>query len=516
MKHSLSIFLLVVAGLWNAVLTATPLTSSVYPLHPSANGRYMLDASNAPFLIIGDAPHSILANLSNSDAVTYLTDRGQRGFNALWIELLCDSYTFGYGNEGTPNYGRDVNGNNPFTATLAGGYYDLTTPNEAYWSHVDYIVQQAAANGLQCMFTPLDQGGWTQTSLVNGTTRCQQYGQFLGNRYKNYPNIIWNFGNDFQQWRIQQNDAVILAIADGLRSTDSNHLITIELDFPVSESQDDTNWIPRINTNGAYTYYPTYAETLVAYNKPTIMPVLFLEENYENEDNMGELGTPFVLRHQEYWSLTAGALAGHMYGSYWIDRFDPAWQQHLSSQCVTELGYFKNFFTGIAFHTLVPDQNHTLLTAGYGTYDDNNVHLSQVDYATAAKSSDGSLAVIYTPVAHTLTVAMVNFGGLVTAKWFDPTNATFQTVTGSPFPNIGTLDFTTPGNNSAGDGDWVLVLQVTGALTPTPTPTPTATPTSTPTATPTATATATATPTPTPTARPHRTPRPHPTHPPHP
>src|SRR5205809_5228111 len=149
MKHSLSVFLLVVAGLGNAVLLATPLTSSVYPLRPSANGRYMLDASNAPFLIIGDAPHSILAKLNNSDAVTYLTDRGQRGFNALWIELLCDSYTFGYGNEGTPNYGRDVNGNNPFTSTLGGGFYDLTTPNEVYWSHVDYIVQQAAANGLQ-------------------------------------------------------------------------------------------------------------------------------------------------------------------------------------------------------------------------------------------------------------------------------------------------------------------------------------------------------------------------------
>ena len=141
-------------------------TSSVYPLRPSANGRYVVDASNAPFLIIGDAPHSILAKLNNSDAVTYLTDRGQRGFNALWIELLCDSYTFGFGDEGTPNYGRDVNGNNPFTATLAGGYYDLTTPNEAYWSHVDFIVQQAAANGLQCLFTPLDQGGWSGTSIA--------------------------------------------------------------------------------------------------------------------------------------------------------------------------------------------------------------------------------------------------------------------------------------------------------------------------------------------------------------
>ena len=202
MKHSLFIFLLVVAGLWNAVLNDVSNVIGV-SAQTKHEWKYMLDASNAPFLIIGDAPHSILANLNNSDAVTYLTDRGQRGFNALWIELLCDSYTFGYGNEGAPNYGRDFNGNNPFTATLAGGYYDLTTPNEAYWSHVDFIVQQAAAHGLQCLFTPLDQGGWTQTSVQNGTTRCQQYGVFLGNRYRNSPNIIWNLGNDFQAWRNQ-------------------------------------------------------------------------------------------------------------------------------------------------------------------------------------------------------------------------------------------------------------------------------------------------------------------------
>jgi cell division septation protein DedD len=501
----------VFALLISLALVAKAAATPAYPLHPSANGRYVVDSNNVPFLIIGDAPHSILAKLNNADARTYLAVRGNRGFNALWIELLCDSYTFGFGSEGQANYGRDVNGNNPFTVTYGGtGFYDLSTPNEAYWSHVDFIVQTAAANGLQCLFTPLDQGGWGQTAIYNGVAKCTQYGQFLGNRYKNYPNIVWNLGNDFQQWRDPRYEAPILAIVDGIRSTDPNHLITVQLDYPVSESQDDANFIPRINTNGVYTYYPTYAECYVAYNKPTIMPVLFLEENYENENNQGELGTPFVLRHQEYWSLTAGALAGHMYGSYWIDRFDPAWQQHLSSQSVTELGYFKNFFTSINFQNLVPDQNHSLLTAGYGTYNDNNVHLSQVDYATAAKSSDGSLAVIYTPVAHTLTVAMRNFGGLVTARWFDPTNGAYQTVFGSPFPNVGTLDFITLGNNSAGDPDWVLLLQAQGVGTPTPTPTPSATATATATARPTSTPTATSTPTttPTPTASPRPTPTP--------
>ena len=502
-----TIFSLVVSLALVAKAAATP----AYPLRPSANHRYVIDGNNVPFLIIGDAPHSILANLNNSDAAKYLTDRGQRGFNALWIELLCDSYTFGYGNEGEANYGRDVNSNNPFTSTLGGGFYDLTTPNEAYWSHVDYIVQQAAANGLQCVFTPLDQGGWTQTSLVNGTNRCQQYGEFLGNRYKNYPNIIWNFGNDFQNWRTPANDAVILAIADGLRSADPNHLITIQLDYYVSESQDDPNWISRINTNGVYTYYPTYAETLIAYNKPTVMPVLFLEENYEDEANVGELGTPNILRRQEYWSLTAGALAGHMYGSYWTDRFAGGWESHLNTQAVAELGYFKAFMTSIAWYSLVPDQTHSLLTAGYGTFSDSG-HVGDNDYAMAAKAADGSLAIIYTPVSHNMTVAMENFAGPVTARWFDPTNNTFQTVVGSPFPNIGNHDFRTPGNNHDGDEDWILLLQSqVGSPTPTATPGATPTATSTPSASPTPTVTATPTATPAVTATPTGTPRPTPT-----
>src|SRR4029077_15414108 len=147
-----AVFSLIISLALMAKAAATP----AYPLHPSANGRYVVDSNNAPFLIIGDAPHSILANLNNADATTYLTNRGNNGFNALWIELLCDRYTGGAGTEGSPNYGRDVNGNNPFTRTLTGGYYDMTTPNPAYWSHVDYIVQTAATNGLQCVFTPLD------------------------------------------------------------------------------------------------------------------------------------------------------------------------------------------------------------------------------------------------------------------------------------------------------------------------------------------------------------------------
>ena len=173
--------------------------------------------------------------------------------------------------------------------------------------------------------------------------------------------------------------------------------------------------------NSVYTYLPAYDETYVAYNAGTIMPVLFAEGPYEDESGYGGYtGTFNTLRRGEYWSLTSGALAGHMWGSFWIDSFDPAWQSHLNSQADKELGYFKSFITALHWYDLVPDQTHTLITAGYGTYTSTGTPESS-NYATGAKTADGSLAVIYTPVSHTLTVAMGGFAGPVTARWFDPT-----------------------------------------------------------------------------------------------
>ena len=232
-----------------------------------------------------------------------------------------------YGTEGSPNYGRDINGNNPFTSPRCPAD---TTISQRRTTHtgVTWITSCNRLPPTGCnAYSPRSiKAAGHRLLWLNGTTRCQQYGQFLGNRYRNSPNIIWNFGNDFQLWRTPRNDAVILAIADGLRDVPTpNHLITIQLDYFVSESQDDPNWIPRINTNGVYTYYPTYAETLVA---PTTSPPLcrcsFLKRTTRTSSMQAKLGTPNVLRRQEYWSLTGGALAGHLYGKLLdMDRFRP-------------------------------------------------------------------------------------------------------------------------------------------------------------------------------------------------
>ena len=154
-------------------------------------------------------------------------------------------------------------------------------------------------------------------------------------------------------------------------------------------------------------------KTYVACNKATMMPVLFLEGHYEDESGHGgNTGTPNTLRHQRIL-VTDRRRFGRTFVRevFGWTVFDPAWQSHLNSQADDRTGLFQEFLN---WHPLVrscarPDRTR-LLTAGYGTLQQHgNSRISQVDYATAAKTADGSLAVIYTPVAHTLTVAMGNF-----------------------------------------------------------------------------------------------------------
>jgi hypothetical protein len=66
----------------------------------------------------------------------------------------------------------------------------------------------------------------------------------------------------------------------------------------------------------------------------------------------------------------------------------------------------------------------------------------------------------YVPSARTVTVAMSQLNGPVTARWYNPVVGTFTNIHGSPFSHTGSHDFTTPGPHADGAEDWVLVLEV--------------------------------------------------------
>ena len=78
---------------------------------------------------------------------------------------------------------------------------------------------------------------------------------------------------------------------------------------------------------------------------------------------------------------------------------------------VEQLGIWAKFFSSLPWQDLVPDQDHTVLTAGFGTFGNVDTRVSESDYATAAKTPDGSTIVVYMPTARTITLNMACLSG---------------------------------------------------------------------------------------------------------
>ena len=391
----------------------------------------------------------MIGNLSETDAELFLSNRKFHGFNTVWINLLCAKGT------GCNADGTTFDGIAPFTDG-----HDLSTPNEAYFARADRMLQLAAKYGFLVVLNPAETISWLGVLRSNGLDKARAYGQYLGIRYKDYPNIVWMSGNDFQTWRSNPSAvALVQEVALGIKETDPNHLHTVLLDYTVSNSLDDTSWAPIISLNAAYTYHPTYAEVLQAYNLSPPVPVFLAEANYEFENNTGmDPSTPAILRRQEYWTSLSGA-TGQLYGNHHTWKFSSDWKSHLDTPAVAQIAHLKALFDPRAWHELVPDQNHTVLTAGYGTFSDGS-NIGENDYVTAARTPSGKLVMAYVSSPRTVTVDMSQLSGPASAHWYDPVVGTFMSIAGTPFANSGLSDFTTPGTNAGGDEDWVLILEV--------------------------------------------------------
>jgi hypothetical protein len=85
----------------------------------------------------------------------------------------------------------------------------------------------------------------------------------------NANNIVWMSGNDFRSWLSDSDDLLVQSVALGLQDSDTRHLQTVELDYPMAMSSldDAPHWASIISINTTYTYYPTYAQLYVEYNR---------------------------------------------------------------------------------------------------------------------------------------------------------------------------------------------------------------------------------------------------------
>jgi hypothetical protein len=430
---------------------------AVLPLKASSNNRYLVDQNGTPWLLMGDSPQSVICATTPSDMATYMSARQSQGFNALVLDAICTTYTDPSGDPG----GTAFDGTPPFTSGSSPLNYDLSTPNPAYFTELDAMINLAASYGLVAFLDPIETGGWRVTLENNGAAKAYTYGAYLGNRYKNFTNIVWLSGNDFQTWNTSTTDNnLVYQVMLGIASADTNHLQSIELNYDFSYSNQDTTLSNVLTADGAYTYLETYDCVLQAYASSSTMPTYLVEANYEGNnitENLPGLAGTYVLREQAYWTLTSGGV-GQLWGNTYFVGFLSGWQSQLNSPGALEIQYINQLFSNFSWWNLVPDTTHQVVIAGYGTYDGNNGDLPAATYCTTSWITYGSVALTYCPNATTLTLNLAEFSGPVTAQWYDPSNGTYTAISGLPFPNSGTQDFTTPGNNHDGDPDWVLVI----------------------------------------------------------
>src|SRR5208282_4306278 len=182
--------LLVVAVFGNACQGKQPAPAEVaphpsfgppaYPLKVSENHRYLVDQNNQPFLIVGDTPQGLMGRLSEKDAETYFADREAHGFNtAGWIDIACAGHDYPMN-----TFATTPDGIRPFSGFIGGSsdytHYDLSEPNEAYFTRLDHIVQIAANHHQAVFLDPIETIGWLPVLRVNGMKAAYAYGQYLG------------------------------------------------------------------------------------------------------------------------------------------------------------------------------------------------------------------------------------------------------------------------------------------------------------------------------------------------
>ncbi|MBN2130568.1 MAG: glycoside hydrolase family 140 protein [Sedimentisphaerales bacterium] len=427
-------------------------------LRVAANHRYLEYADGTPFFYLGDTAWELFHRLNREEADRYLADRARKGFTVIQAVVLAQ-----LGGLTDPN----PYGDTPLIEK------DPTRPNEAYFQHVDYIVEKAGELGLFIGMLPT-WGSYWKSGLFDERSAAS-YGRFLGKRYKDDA-IIWILGGD-ENIKNEREAKIVGAMARGLREGDSGaHLITYHPRGPGLSSDyfHRADWLDfnMFQSSHAARDHDNALFTEHDYALKPPKPTLDGEPRYEtipvgfyNSDATDTLRfDAYDARQAAYWSLMAGA-CGHTYGhnsiwQMWQEGRTPVisaavpWHESLDHPGAFQMGYVRKLFESRPFPKLVPDQSMLADAPGTGGAK-----------VRAARAADGSFAFIYSPRGRPFAVRMSAIrASRVKATWFDPRYGIAEPLHTSD--NVGFQTFVPP---TSGRGcDWLLVLDDAGASFPSP------------------------------------------------
>jgi hypothetical protein len=419
-------------------------------LRVSENKRFLMTEKGEPFFWLGDTAWELFHRLSREEAKLYFDNRVAKGFNVIQAVILAERDGLH-----TPN----IYGHTPLYDD------DPTRLREEYFAYIDELIQLAESKGLYIGLLPT----WgDKVDLVGGVgpiifneANALTYGELVGRRYRNQPNIIWILGGD----RYPDGfEAIWRAMAKGiLAGTQGNALITYH---PRGAGQSSTrlhneSWLDFNMIQSGHGKYniANWEWVQQDYDLTPAKPTLDAEPNYEYHpvafDSQVRYGrfSEYDVRKSAYRAVLSGA-CGHTYGHHSIWQMHDgqhegvtnpgiSWHEALDAPGAFQMGYLRRLLESLPFFSRIPDND--LISANEDAPE---------KYVCASRSSDGSYALIYIPNAEQqVTVNLEKLSGKrLNAWWFDP--RTGQVT------SIGTVDqapqqsFTSPTTGN----DWVLVL----------------------------------------------------------
>jgi len=416
-------------------------------------GRFLFYEDGEPFFYLGDTAWELFHKLDREEADYYLQNRSQKGFTVIQAVVLAQL--------------GGLTRTNAYDA-LPLVDTDPAQPNEKYFEHVDYIVNKAEELGLFIGMLPTWGSHWKTTEgNIFTVENAEQFGQFLGNRYRDKP-IIWILGGDAFVEN-EEEEAILNAMAKGLETgSGGQQLITFHPRGPGRSSDvfHETDWLDFNMVQSSHAAHG-FDNGLFAehdFGLQPAKPTLDGEPRYEDiivgfyyrGNNQLDRFTDYDARTAAYWSLLAGA-CGHTYGNNNIwQMWAPGeanviganipWYEAVDHPGAFNMMYLRRLFESRPFHLLRPAQDILVDAPQQGQ-----------DKVRAALATDGSFAFVYSPTGQPFTIKTEALAERhLSEYWYNPRYGSAFLIHEGGNEAIKTY---TPPTQGIGN-DWVLVLDV--------------------------------------------------------
>lgn len=412
--------------------------------------NYIVSQDDKPFFWLGGTAWELIHRLNREEIDLYLKDRSNKGFTIIQTVILAELDGLN-----TPNaYGEKPLINN-----------DPTKLNEAYFAHVEYVLEKANELGMYIALLPSwgDKFNkkWGAGPEIFNAENAKTYGRLLAKRYLKHNNLIWILGGD-RALETKNHYEIIRAMATGIREIDKNHLMSFH---PVGakKATDYINdpWLDFDMFQSGHSRTTKEYSYVIAGKKSAIKrPIINGEARYENipdrfweEKAYGWLEDADV-RVSAYWSIMAGA-AGYSYGCndiwqmYEINKVPiisarTDWEIALQLPGSSQMGYMRQVFEKLPWQKMKLDQSLIL----NNNPEDESYILSSID-------SDRKVIIAYTPIGNPITIDLSKINSnRINAYWFNPRSGKTKYI--EDYENNPSQEFK-PWSNGWGS-DFLLIL----------------------------------------------------------